>query len=36
LPKSFLAVPFALISETSLAELQRYEKFINSPLAPSV
>ena len=36
LPKSFLAVPFALISETSLAELQRYEKFINSPLAPTV
>src|ERR1700730_17841183 len=28
LPKSFLTVPFALISETSLAELQRYEKFI--------
>jgi GntR family transcriptional regulator len=36
LPKACLVVPFALISESSLAELQRYEKFIHSPLAPSV
>jgi DNA-binding transcriptional regulator YhcF (GntR family) len=34
LPKAFLAVPFGLISEPSLAELLRYEQFISSPLVP--
>jgi DNA-binding transcriptional regulator YhcF (GntR family) len=32
LPKTVRAVPFPLVSETSLAELQRYEQFIRSPL----
>jgi len=32
LPKTFLAVPFRLISESSLAELLRYEQFISSPI----
>jgi DNA-binding transcriptional regulator YhcF (GntR family) len=32
LPKAFLAVPFRLISESSLAELRRYEQFISSPI----
>jgi DNA-binding transcriptional regulator YhcF (GntR family) len=32
LPKAFLAVPFRLISESSLAELLRYEQFISSPI----
>jgi len=36
LSKNFLAVPFGLISESSLAELQRYEQFISSPLVPTV
>jgi DNA-binding transcriptional regulator YhcF (GntR family) len=35
LPKTFLIVPFALVSEGSLDELKHYEKFIASPLAPS-
>jgi DNA-binding transcriptional regulator YhcF (GntR family) len=35
LPKAFLAVPFGLISESSLAELLRYEQFISSPLVPT-
>jgi DNA-binding transcriptional regulator YhcF (GntR family) len=32
LPKASLAVPFRLISESSLAELLRYERFVNSPI----
>jgi DNA-binding transcriptional regulator YhcF (GntR family) len=36
LPKAFLAVPFGLISESSLAELLRYEQFISSPLVPTL
>jgi DNA-binding transcriptional regulator YhcF (GntR family) len=35
LPKAFLIVPFALVSETSLDELKRYEQFIAGPLTPS-
>jgi hypothetical protein len=35
LPKALLAVPFGLISESSLAELLRYEQFISSPLVPT-
>jgi DNA-binding transcriptional regulator YhcF (GntR family) len=31
LPKAFRAVPFGLISESSLAELLRYEQFISNP-----
>ena len=31
LPKAFLAVPFRLISESSLTELLRYEQFISNP-----
>ncbi|MGB8541875.1 MAG: GntR family transcriptional regulator [Candidatus Acidiferrales bacterium] len=34
LPKAFLAVPFQLISESSVAELRRYEQFISNPLVP--
>jgi hypothetical protein len=34
LPKTFRAVPFSLVSEASLAELQRYEQFVRSPLVP--
>jgi DNA-binding transcriptional regulator YhcF (GntR family) len=32
LPKKTLVVPFPLVSESSLAELRRYEQFISSPL----
>jgi hypothetical protein len=32
LPKPFLIVPFALVSETSLDELKRYEQFVAGPL----
>jgi hypothetical protein len=32
LPKKSLIVPFPLVSESSLAELRRYEQFISSPL----
>ena len=33
LPKRCRAIPFSVLSETSLAELQRYQEFIRSPLA---
>ena len=36
LPKTSRAVVFPLLSESSLAELRRYEEFIRSPLAPSM
>jgi GntR family transcriptional regulator len=36
LPKTFRAVQFPLVSETSLTELRRYEEFIRNPLVPSV
>jgi DNA-binding transcriptional regulator YhcF (GntR family) len=32
LPKKTLVVPFPLVSESSLAELRRYEQFITNPL----
>ena len=32
LPKTLRVLPFPLVSEASLAELQRYEQFIRSPL----
>lgn len=32
LPKTFRVLPFPLVSEASLAELQRYEQFIRRPL----
>jgi len=35
LPKTFLIVPFPLISETSLEELKRYEQFIAGPAVSS-
>jgi len=35
LPKTFLIVPFPLVSETSLDELKRYEQFIGATLASS-
>jgi DNA-binding transcriptional regulator YhcF (GntR family) len=34
LPKGCRAIPFALLSESSIAELQRYQEFVRSPLAP--
>jgi hypothetical protein len=30
LPKTFLVVPFPLVSEASLDESKRYEKFVGS------
>jgi hypothetical protein len=36
LPKTFRVVQFPLVSEATLAELRRYEKFIRNPLVPSV
>ncbi len=33
LPKGCLAIPFPLLAESSLAELQRYQEFITRPLA---
>jgi DNA-binding transcriptional regulator YhcF (GntR family) len=36
LPKTSRAVVFPLLSESSLAELRRYEEFLRSPLNPSV
>jgi DNA-binding transcriptional regulator YhcF (GntR family) len=35
LPAGCRAIPFALLSEASIAELQRYEDFINQPIASS-
>jgi DNA-binding transcriptional regulator YhcF (GntR family) len=35
LPKSFLIVPFPLVSEASLEELKRYEQFIGSAVVSS-
>jgi DNA-binding transcriptional regulator YhcF (GntR family) len=35
LPKTFLIVPFPLVSESSLDELRRYEQFIEGPLISS-
>ena len=35
LPKTFLIVPFPLVSESSLDELRRYEQFIERPLISS-
>jgi GntR family transcriptional regulator len=35
LPKTFLIMPFPLVSETSLDELKRYEQFIGATLASS-
>jgi DNA-binding transcriptional regulator YhcF (GntR family) len=34
LPKDCLAIPFPVLSESSLAELRRYQEFVRSPLAP--
>jgi GntR family transcriptional regulator len=36
LPKSSRAIPFSLLSESSLAELRQYEEFIRHPPAPAV
>jgi hypothetical protein len=35
LPAGCRAIPFALLSEASIAELQHYEDFINQPIASS-
>jgi len=35
LPAGCRAIPFPLLSETSIAELQRYEQFINQPIESS-
>jgi DNA-binding transcriptional regulator YhcF (GntR family) len=35
LPKAFLVVPFALVAETSIEELKRYEQFITGPAVSS-
>ena len=35
LPAGYRAIPFALLSEASIAELQHYEDFINQPIASS-
>jgi hypothetical protein len=35
LPKTFLIVPFPLVSESSLDELKHYEQFIGAPPAAS-
>jgi GntR family transcriptional regulator len=32
LPSGCRAIPFSLVSESSIAELQRYERFINQPI----
>jgi GntR family transcriptional regulator len=32
LPEGCRAIPFSLLSETSIAELKRYEEFINQPI----
>jgi GntR family transcriptional regulator len=34
LPKSCLVISFPVLSQSSLAELQRYQEFVRSPLAP--
>ena len=34
LPKDLLAISFPVLSESSLAELRRYQEFVSSPLAP--
>jgi GntR family transcriptional regulator len=34
LPKDCLAIPFPVLSESSLAELRRYQEFVRNPLAP--
>jgi DNA-binding transcriptional regulator YhcF (GntR family) len=34
LPKDCLVIAFPVLSESSLAELQRYQEFVQSPLAP--
>lgn len=35
LPAGCLAIPFSLVSESSIAELQRYEEFIKQPIESS-
>jgi GntR family transcriptional regulator len=35
LPAGCRAIPFSLVSESSIAELQRYEQFINQPVGSS-
>jgi len=32
LPDGCRAIPFSVLSETSIAELRRYEEFINQPI----
>jgi DNA-binding transcriptional regulator YhcF (GntR family) len=34
LPKACRAIPFPLLSESSIVELQRYQEFVHSPLTP--
>ncbi len=34
LPKDCRVISFPVLSESSLAELQRYQEFVQSPLAP--
>jgi hypothetical protein len=35
LPEGSRAIPFALVSEASIAELKRYEEFIKQPIESS-